>query len=102
MPSASGPGLYKGLEDKEAVFYVEMGKRSGGLDIKVEGKKRERERYCIKEEEKYFLKIEREKEDKRIFLWIVRKRERKRETVCSLDVYNGWREVLNVLCERGL
>lgn len=37
MPSASGPGLYKGLEDKEAVFYVEMGKRSGGLDIKVEG-----------------------------------------------------------------
>lgn len=40
MPSASGPGLYKGLEDKEAVFYVEMGKRSGGLDIKVEGKKK--------------------------------------------------------------
>lgn len=37
MPSASGPGLYKGLEDKETVFYVEMGKRSGGLDIKVEG-----------------------------------------------------------------
>lgn len=80
MPSASGPGLYKGLEDKEAVFYVEMGKRSGGLDIKVEGKKREREGererereerdiYCIKMEEKYFLiKREREREtDKRIF-----------------------------------
>lgn len=53
-------------------------------------RERERERYCIKEEEKYFLKIERER-DKRIFLWIV-----------SLDVYNRWREVLNVLCERGL
>lgn len=47
MPSASGPGLYKGLEDKETVFYVEMGKRSGGLDIKVEGK-REREREYIR------------------------------------------------------
>lgn len=57
MPSASGPGLYKGLEDKEAVFYVEMGKRSGGLDIKVEGKERERERFILnKRERKIFLK----------------------------------------------
>lgn len=55
MPSASGPGLYKGLEDKETVFYVEMGKRSGGLDIKVEGKKkkeRERESYAVQKREK--------------------------------------------------
>ncbi|XP_061194597.1 filamin-C-like isoform X3 [Saccostrea echinata] len=37
LPSASGPGLYKGQEDKEAVFYVDVGKRSGDLDIKVEG-----------------------------------------------------------------
>lgn len=55
MPSASGPGLYKGLEDKETVFYVEMGKRSGGLDIKVEGKKkkeRERESYTVQKRKK--------------------------------------------------
>lgn len=51
MPSASGPGLYKGLEDKETVFYVEMGKRSGGLDIKVEGKKK-KESYTVQKRKK--------------------------------------------------
>jgi hypothetical protein len=40
MPSASGPGLYKGQEDREAVFSVDVGKRSGDLDIKVDGKGR--------------------------------------------------------------
>lgn len=64
MPSASGPGLYKGLEDKETVFYVEMGKRSGGLDIKVEGKRetggeraRERERDTERDTERKILYI---------------------------------------------
>ena len=46
MPTASGPGLYKGLEDKESVFYLDIGRRTAGdLDITVEGKReRERER----------------------------------------------------------
>lgn len=81
MPSASGPGLYKGLEDKETVFFVEMGKRSGGLDIKVEGEKkkeRERELYCAKEGENC-LKIERENDKRKIILNC--KREKKRETL---------------------
>lgn len=54
MPSASGPGLYKGLEDKETVFYVEMGKRSGGLDIKVEGKKKKERVILYKRGRKLF------------------------------------------------
>ncbi|XP_056004557.1 filamin-C-like isoform X2 [Ostrea edulis] len=37
LPTAAGPGLYKGQEDKEAVFSVDVGKRSGDLDIKVDG-----------------------------------------------------------------
>ncbi|XP_078312685.1 filamin-C-like isoform X3 [Crassostrea virginica] len=37
MPTASGPGLYKGLEDKESVFYLDIGRRTGDLDITVEG-----------------------------------------------------------------
>ena len=38
MPTASGNGLYRGEEDKVAMFYVDVGLRQGELGVKVDGK----------------------------------------------------------------
>lgn len=34
---ATGDGLYRGEEDKSAVFFVDVGNRKGDLNVQVDG-----------------------------------------------------------------
>lgn len=38
MPTARGDGLYKGEEDKPAIFYVDASELKGDLFVQVDGK----------------------------------------------------------------
>lgn len=38
MPTAHGDGLYKGEEDKPAIFYVDASELKGDLFVQVDGK----------------------------------------------------------------